>query len=92
MWDGETNEVCLRNVRVFPHKQHIKSSSVYPPKQSNGLFRKHTAPLYKISQHIFRRIDLFIKLNPPIKSDKKLRYKIKNRPKDGFLFGAGDGT
>ena len=23
VWVGETNEVCLRNVRVFPHKQHI---------------------------------------------------------------------
>ena len=31
--------------RVFPHKQHIKSSRDYPPKQSGGLFRKHTTPL-----------------------------------------------
>ena len=31
--------------RVFPHKQHIKSSHDYPPKQSGGLFRKHTTPL-----------------------------------------------
>ena len=23
VWVGETNEVCLRNVRVFPHKQHV---------------------------------------------------------------------
>ena len=23
VWVGETNGVCLRNVRVFPHKQHI---------------------------------------------------------------------
>ena len=45
VWVGETNEVCLRNVRVFPHKQHIKSSRDYPPKQSGGLFRKHSAQL-----------------------------------------------
>ena len=31
--------------RVFPHKQHIKSSRDYPPKQSGGLFRKHTTQL-----------------------------------------------
>ena len=31
--------------RVFPHKQHIKSSCTYPPKQSGGLFRKHSTPL-----------------------------------------------
>ena len=31
--------------RVFPHKQHIKSSRDYPPKQSGGLFRKHSTPL-----------------------------------------------
>ena len=31
--------------RVFPHKQHIKSSHDYPPKQSGGLFRKHTTQL-----------------------------------------------
>ena len=31
--------------RVFPHKQHIKSSRDYPPKQSGGLFRKYTTPL-----------------------------------------------
>ena len=23
VWVGETNGVCLRNVRVFPHKQHV---------------------------------------------------------------------
>ena len=23
VWVGETNEVCLRNVRVFPHKRHV---------------------------------------------------------------------
>ena len=45
VWVGETNGVCLRNVRVFPHKQHIKSSCTYPPKQSGGLFRKHTTQL-----------------------------------------------
>ena len=45
VWVGETNEVCLRNVRVFPHKQHIKSSRDYLPKQSGGLFRKHTTQL-----------------------------------------------
>ena len=45
VWVGETNEVCLRNVRVFPHKQHIKSIRDYPPKQSGGLFRKHTTHL-----------------------------------------------
>ena len=45
VWVGETNEVCLRNVRVFPHKQHIKSSRDYPPKQSGGLFRKHSTQL-----------------------------------------------
>ena len=50
VWVGETNEVCLRNVRVFPHKQHIKSSRDYPPKQSGGLFRKHTTQLnYSLS-------------------------------------------
>ena len=50
VWVGETNEVCLRNVRVFPHKQHIKSNCTYPPKQSGGLFRKHTTPLnYSLS-------------------------------------------
>ena len=31
--------------RVFPHKQHIKSIRDFPPKQSSGLFRKHTTPL-----------------------------------------------
>ena len=31
--------------RVFPHKQHIKSSRDYPPKQSGGLFRKHITHL-----------------------------------------------
>ena len=31
--------------RVFPHKQHIKSSRDYPPKQSGGLFRKYTTQL-----------------------------------------------
>ena len=37
--------------RVFPHKQHIKSSRDYPPKQSGGLFRKHTTQLnYSLSQ------------------------------------------
>ncbi len=51
VWVGETNEVCLRNVRVFPHKQHIKSSRDYPPKQSGGLFRKYTTPLnYSLSK------------------------------------------
>ena len=36
--------------RVFPHKQHIKSSRDYPPKQSGGLFRKHTTQLnYSLS-------------------------------------------
>ena len=36
--------------RVFPHKQHIKSNCTYPPKQSGGLFRKHTTPLnYSLS-------------------------------------------
>ena len=45
VWVGETNGVCLRNVRVFPHKQHIKSSCTYPPKQSGGLFRKHSTQL-----------------------------------------------
>ena len=45
VWVGETNEVCLRNVRVFPHKQHIKSSRDYPPKQSGGLFRKNITHL-----------------------------------------------
>ena len=42
--------------RVFPHKQHIKSSRDYPPKQSGGLFRKHTTPLnYSfLSQAAFR--------------------------------------
>ena len=56
VWVGETNEVCLRNVRVFPHKQHIKSNCTYPPKQSGGLFRKHTTPLnYSfLSQAAFR--------------------------------------
>ena len=56
VWVGETNEVCLRNVRVFPHKQHIKSSRDYPPKQSGGLFRKYTTPLnYSfLSQAAFR--------------------------------------
>ena len=23
VWVGETNGVCLRNVRVFPHTQHV---------------------------------------------------------------------
>ena len=45
VWVGETNEVCLRNVRVFPHKQHIQSSHDYPPKQSGGLFRKNITHL-----------------------------------------------
>ena len=37
--------------RVFPHKQHIKSSRDYPPKQSGGLFRKYTTPLnYSLSK------------------------------------------
>ena len=42
--------------RVFPHKQYIKSSHDYPPKQSGGLFRKHTTPLnYSfLSQATFR--------------------------------------
>ena len=42
--------------RVFPHKQHIKSSRDYPPKQSGGLFRKHTTQLnYSfLSQAAFR--------------------------------------
>ena len=31
--------------RVFPHKQHIKSSRDYPPKQSGGLFRKNITHL-----------------------------------------------
>ena len=31
--------------RVFPHKQHIKSSCTYPPKQSGGLFRKNITHL-----------------------------------------------
>ncbi len=31
--------------RVFPHKQHIKSSRDYLPKQSGGLFRKHFTQL-----------------------------------------------
>ena len=31
--------------RVFPHKQHIKSIRDCPPKQSGGLFRKHTTQL-----------------------------------------------
>ena len=56
VWVGETNGVCLRNVRVFPHKQHIKSSCTYPPKQSGGLFRKNITHLnYSfLSQAAFR--------------------------------------
>ena len=56
VWVGETNEVCLRNVRVFPHKQHIKSSRDYPPKQSGGLFRKNITHLNSsfLSQAAFR--------------------------------------
>ena len=42
--------------RVFPHKQHIKSSRDYPPKQSGGLFRKNITHLnYSfLSQAAFR--------------------------------------
>ena len=65
VWVGETNEVCLRNVRVFPHKQHIKSSHDYLPKQSGGLFRKHNTPLNNSFSHsilaFYFRCDFFIK-------------------------------
>ena len=42
--------------RVFPHKQHIKSSRDYPPKQSGGLFRKNITHLNSsfLSQAAFR--------------------------------------
>ena len=68
VWVGETNGVCLRNVRVFPHKQHIKSSRDYPPKQSGGLFRKHTTPLnYSfLSQAAFRlQTPIYITIHRP---------------------------
>ena len=51
--------------RVFPHKQHIKSSRDYPPKQSGGLFRKNITHLnYSFSHSILEfyfRCDFFIK-------------------------------
>lgn len=45
--------------RVFPHKQHIKSSRDYPPKQSGGLFRKHTTHLNYSFHQRNRNADFF---------------------------------
>ena len=67
VWVGETNEVCLRNVRVFPHKQHIKSSRDYPPKQSGGLFRKNITHLnYSLSQSQLACLSLRIPQTTPV--------------------------
>ena len=76
--------------RVFPHKQHIKSSHDYPPKQSGGLFRKHTTQLnYSfLSQAAFRLQTtiyyLYKKLH--IILIEKVKYPLTNRQNQYILY------
>ena len=63
--------------RVFPHKQHIKSSRDYPPKQSGGLFRKNITHLnYSFpQQHNKPKFSVSLRDPDPISHKNKAAFR-----------------
>ena len=63
--------------RVFPHKQHIKSSHDYPPKQSGGLFRKNITHLnYSFpQQHNKPKFSVSLRDPDPISHKNKAAFR-----------------